>query len=45
MEANWHGRLRLVIQFIYSKTKMLTSIVQTWTDKIEQETADLKNLK
>lgn len=27
LEANWHGRLRLVIQFIYSKTKMLTSYV------------------
>jgi Ca2+-dependent lipid-binding protein len=27
MQGQWHGRLRLVVQFVYSKTRVLTGYI------------------
>ena len=42
---NWHGRIRLVIQYIYSKTRVLTGYINMWTEQIENEEIELKELK
>jgi len=43
--AQWHGRLRLVIQYVYSKTRVLTGYIGMWTEQIEAEEAEVRDLK
>lgn len=41
----WQGKIRLVLHYIFSKTKMLTGYINMWTQQIESEEAELKDLK
>lgn len=41
----WQGRIRLNLQYIFSKTKMLTGYINMWTEQIENEEAEIKDLK
>jgi Ca2+-dependent lipid-binding protein len=41
----WQGKLRLVVQYVFSKTKMLTGYINMWTEQIENEEAEVKELR
>jgi len=41
----WQGKIRLVIQYVFSKTKMLTGYINMWSEQIENEEAEMKDLK
>jgi C2 domain len=41
---DWHGRLRLVIQYVYSKTRVLTGYINLWTEQLENEELELRDL-
>lgn len=43
--TNWHGRLRLVVQYVYSKTRVLTGYINLWTEQIENEEMELRELR
>ena len=41
----WQGKMRMVVQYVFSKTKMLTGYVNLWQEQLENEEAELKDLK
>jgi Ca2+-dependent lipid-binding protein len=41
----WQGKVRLVLQFIHSKSKMLTGYINIWSEQLENEEMELKELK
>lgn len=45
MQNQWHGRVRLVIQLVYSRTRYLTGVIQMWTERIQIEEQELQELR
>ena len=41
----WHGKIRLGIQFVYSKTRILQGYANTWTEKVQEEEYQLQMLQ
>lgn len=41
----WTGKIRLIIQYIFSRTKMLTGHVNMWSEQIAADEQELKDLK
>lgn len=41
----WQGKLRLIIQYVFSKTKMLTGYINMWQEQIALEEQELKDLR
>jgi hypothetical protein len=41
----WQGKIRVVIQYVFSKTKMLTGYINMWSEQIENEEGEIKELK
>lgn len=31
-KPNWEGKIRVIIQYVFSKTKMLTGYINMWTE-------------
>lgn len=44
-QKNWSGRIRLTIQYVFSKTKMLTGYINMWSEQIDNEEMEIKELK
>ena len=40
----WHGKVRFIIQFIYSKVTMLNGYVRQWDAQINMEEQELDDL-
>lgn len=41
----WQGRVRCILQYVFSKTKMLTGYINVWSEQIENEEAELKDMR
>lgn len=44
-QKQWSGKIRLTIQYVFSKTKMLTGYINLWSEQIENEEMEIKELK
>ena len=44
-QQKWQGKVRVVIQYVFSKTKMLTGYINMWSEQIENEEGEIKELK
>ncbi len=40
----WQGKIRLIIQYVHSKTKMLTGYINIWQQQIDDETTEKAEL-
>lgn len=43
--VKWQGKLRLIIQYVFSKTKMLTGYINMWSEQIGLDEQELRELK
>lgn len=43
--TKWQGKVRLIIQFVYSKVTMVTGYVQLYDQQLQMDIAELKDLR
>ena len=41
----WQGKVRLVLHYVFSKTKMLAGYINVWSEQTDNEEQELKELK